>query len=635
MTISDPQPGAAAGPAAAPQETTPGAMLLALGIVFGDLGTSPLYTLAAVREAVDGAFIPSAALGILSLIFWSLIIIVSIKYCVFVLRADNNGEGGILALMSLVTPRHFTRLPALVAMGLFGAALIYGDGIITPAISVLSAIEGVDVASHALRPYVLPLSAAVLMGLFAVQSRGTARLGAVLGPVMLVWFVAIGALGLAGLWRYPEVLAAADPRYAIGFLALAGWKGYAALGGVFLAVTGAEALYADIGNVGRNPIRTSWYLIVLPALLLNYAGQVAVLASGQEPPKGSPFFLLCPSWAVYPMVVLATLATIIASQAIITGAFSLTRQAMQLGWLPGLNIRQTSDTEYGQIYVPFVNWTMMVLTLTLILGFGSSARLAGAYGTAVSTTMLLTTALLYNLMRYSWRWPAWGSALAIGAFVFFDLAFFGANLLKIADGGWVPLVVAAIIFIIMTTWHGGVAAIQRTQMATALTPPQFRRRLARKSIARVPGTAVFLTRMTERVPEQIVQHLEQFGALPETLIALTVSFAGRPRVAPDKRLEMTELFDGFWKMTVHYGFIEVPNLPAALRGAKARGCPVDFAKAVYIGAPDRVIRDRKGRHLWRWQLPIFAFLFRNSVHLVERFNLPPQNFVEIGRQIEI
>ncbi|MGH7091918.1 MAG: KUP/HAK/KT family potassium transporter, partial [Stellaceae bacterium] len=454
-------------------------------------------------------------------------------------------------------------------------------------------------------------------------------------PVMLVWFVAIGALGLAGVWRHPEVLAAVDPRYAIGFLVLAGWKGYAALGGVFLAVTGAEALYADIGHVGRNPIRISWYAIVLPALLLNYAGQVALLASGAHPPKGSPFFLLCPGWAVYPMVVLATLATIIASQAIITGAFSLTRQAMQLGWFPGLNIRQTSDTEYGQIYVPFVNWTMMVLTLALIFGFGSSARLAGAYGTAVSTTMLLTTALLYNLMRHRWHWPAWVSALAIGAFLLVDLAFFGANLLKIADGGWVPLVVAAIIFIVMTTWHGGVAAIHRAQMATALTPAQFRRRLARKSIARVPGTAVFLTRMTERVPPQIVRHLEQFSALPETLIALTVSFAGRPRVPSDQRLEMTELFDGFWEMTVHYGFIEVPNLPAALRGAKARGCPVDFAKAVYIGAPDRVIRDRKSRHLWRWQLPVFAFLFRNSVHFVDRFNLPPANFVEIGRQIEI
>ena len=427
---------------------------------------------------------------------------------------------------------------------------------------------------------------------------------------------------------------AVDPRHAILFLAQHEWRGLAVLGGVFLALTGAEALYADIGHVGRNPIRASWYLVVLPALLLNYAGQTALLVA-QPGIEGSPFFLLCPGWALFPMVVLATVATVIASQAIITGSFSLTRQAMQLGWFPGLNIRQTSDVEYGQIYVPFINWAMMILTVALTVAFGSSARLAGAYGTAVSTTMLLTTALLYNLMRTRWAWNLWAAALTTGIFVAVDLAFFAANLLKIADGGWVPLTLGAIIFTIMTTWHRGIAAMQRKQREEAVTPAVFRRRLNRKTAGRVPGTAIFLTRMTEVVPSQMMLHVEQFGALPETLIALTIDFENCPRVGPENRLEMAEIFPGFWEMTAHYGFVEMPNLPLALKGAKARGCPVDFNKAVYITTPDRVIPDRKSRHLWRWQLPVFSFLFRNSVHAVDQFNLPPHNSVEISREIEI
>ena len=613
---------------------TPGAAILALGIVFGDLGTSPLYALPAVMETLGGPVTPQAGLGILSLIVWSLIVIVSIKYCVFVMRADNNGEGGILALMSLVVGRGFERAPVLVAMGLFGAALIYGDGIITPAISVLSAIEGVTVASSALQPYVMPIAVAILFALFAVQHRGSALLGRVLGPIMLAWFVVIAALGVGGMVRHPSVVAAIDPRHAIEFLAHDGWRGFALLGGIFLALTGAEALYADIGHFGRNPIRASWYAIVLPALLLNYAGQTALLMDGAGA-DGSPFFRLCPDWALYPMVMLATVATVIASQAIITGSFSLTRQAMQLGWFPGLNIRQTSDTEYGQIYVPFINWTMMVLTIALTVGFGSSARLAGAYGTAVSTTMLLTTALLYRLMRERWKWPIAASAAVSGIFLAIDLAFFGANLLKIAEGGWIPLVLGAVIFTIMTTWHAGARAVQQRQATISITPAMFRRRLGAKGVARAPGTAVFLTRMTGKVPPQMVRHLEQFHALPETLIGLTVNFANRPRVRPQDRLEVQELLPGYWGITINYGFVEMPNLPLALKGAKARGCPADFAKAVYIAAPDRVIRDRSSRHLWRWQLPLFSFLFRNAVHAVDRFNLPPENFVEIGREIEI
>jgi KUP system potassium uptake protein len=610
------------------------AALAALGIVYGDLGTSPLYTLPAIIDGIDGKVSPGTGLGILSLIFWALVIIVSIKYCLFVMRADNHGEGGILALMSLVAGRGYGRAPVLVVMGLFGAALIYGDGVITPAISVLSALEGVNVASDVLKPYVMPLAVGVLVILFGVQNRGTARIGAIFGPVMLLWFVVIAVLGIGGILRHPAVLAAVDPTHAVLFLVQRGWKGFAILGGVFLALTGAEALYADMGHVGRGSIRATWYCMVLPALLLNYAGQIALLIAEPEQ-AGSPFFRLAPGWAVYPLVLLATVATIIASQAIITGAYSMTRQAMQLGWFPGFKISQTSDTEYGQIYVPAINWMMMVMTVLLTVMFGSSDRLAGAYGTAVSTTMMLTTALLYNLMREGWKWPTPLALAASGIFLFVDLVFFSANLLKIADGGWVPLSFGAIIFIIMITWHDGVAAMQRKQARDAMTPAQFRDWLDRSKLAQAPGTFVFLARATGRVPPPMVRYIERFRMLPETLITLTVRFETVPRLPADKRLELRKIFDGFWELTAHYGFVEVPDLPAALVGAKADGCPIDFAQAVFIGAPDRVICDPQDRMLWRWRVSLFAFLFRNAVHAVDLFKLPPANYVEIVRQIEI
>ncbi|HWB50005.1 MAG TPA: KUP/HAK/KT family potassium transporter [Stellaceae bacterium] len=619
-------------PAPISRPVTAAAALASLGIVYGDLGTSPLYTVSAIIDSAGGRVSPDIALGILSLIFWALIVTVSVKYCLFVMRADNHGEGGILALMSLVAGRG--RAPALVLMGLFGAALIYGDGIITPAISVLSALEGVNVATSSLKPYVMPLAVGILLALFAVQHRGTARLGAVLGPVMLTWFVVVALLGAAGIVRHPTVLAAVDPRHGIKFLAEGGWKGFAILGSVFLAVTGGEALYADMGHVGRNPIRLTWYGVVLPALLLNYAGQTALLIA--EPGRdGNPFFRLAPDWAIYPLVVLATAATIIASQAIITGSFSLTRQAMQLGWFPNFNIRQTSDTEYGQIYVPTINWLMMVATVLLTVLFGSSDRLAGAYGTAVSTTMMLTTALLYNLMREQWKWPRLLALAVSGGFLFVDAVFFAANLLKIADGGWVPLTFGALVFIVMTTWHAGMAAAQHKALTVAMTPRRFRSWLRRRKLPRVPGTAIFLTRMRDVVPPQIIFQAQQFGALAETVVALTLAFQDTPRVAPDQRLELREIFPGFWQMTVRYGFIEVPNLPAALRNAKLHGCPIDLSKAVYFSTRDRVIRDRNQRHLWRWQVPLFSLLYRNSVRAVDMFNLPPDNFVELSRQVEL
>ena len=398
--------------------------LAALGIVFGDLGTSPLYTLQTVVQAIGGRFTPSSALGVLSLIFWTLVITISIKYCLLVMRADNRGEGGILALMSLVGANGFVGgFKALTAMGLLGAALIYGDGVITPAISVLSALEGVNVATDTLKPFVMPAAVLILIVLFATQRFGSERIGRLFGPVMLLWFVVIAILGAVAIAHHPEVIAAADPRHAIEFLVHSGGRGFFVLGGVFLCITGGEALYADMGHFGKGPIRWSWYAIVLPALLLSYAGQTAfIMENGTV--TGNPFFRIAPAWSVYPLVALATIATIIASQAIITGSFSMTRQAMQLGWLPGVSIRQTSDRIYGQIYVPVVNWLLMTATVATTIAFGSSDRLAGAYGTAVSTTMLLTTLLLYKAMRDVWHWPFAAATVVLGIFLTVDAELF-------------------------------------------------------------------------------------------------------------------------------------------------------------------------------------------------------------------
>ncbi len=616
------------------RKTTPLAALAALGIVYGDLGTSPLYTLQAVVSATGGHFSSEAALGSLSLIFWALIVTISVKYCLFVMRADNHGEGGILALMSMTGANWSEGRRLLIVMGLFGAALIYGDGIITPAISVLSALEGLNVATDVFKPHIVSMALVILLGLFAVQSRGTAQIAKAFGPVMLLWFAVIAALGVAGISRYPEVIAAVDPRYGIALLTGHGWSGIAILGGVFLAMTGGEAMYADMGHIGRNPIRTSWYGIVLPALLLNYAGQVA-LYLGDPAMDGNPFFRLAPSWSIYPLVGLATIATIIASQAIITGSFSLTRQAMQLGWFPGVRIRQTSSEEYGQIYVPFVNWTMMVLTIALTVSFGSSDRLAGAYGTAVSTTMLLTTALLYNVMRERWHWPVGLALITSGLFLVVDFTFFAANLFKIKEGGWIPLAFGTLVFIVMISWHFGFEAMRHRHTVLTETPDEFFRRLKRDHIPRVPGTAVFLTRLATTTPFLIVEHVAQMRAIYETTIALTVNFDYVPRVAACDRIELVKLAEGFWHITVHFGFVQVPDIPVALRQAKDYGCPIDLEDAIYFGARDTVVCSKRRSWSVRAGLRLFTLMFRNSVRAVDLFKIPPEKFVEIGRQIEI
>jgi KUP system potassium uptake protein len=607
----------------------------ALGVVFGDLGTSPLYTLQTVVQAMGGRFTPETALGVLSLVFWTLIVTISIKYCLFVMRADNRGEGGILALMSLIGANGFTPgVRLLTGMGLLGAALIYGDGVITPAISVLSALEGVNVVTASLKPYVMPVAVVILLVLFSAQRFGTEKIGRAFGPVMLLWFIVIALLGVASILKRPEVIAAVDPRYAIRFMAASGRAGFLVLGGVFLCITGGEALYADMGHFGKGPIRRSWYGVVLPALLLSYAGQTAFLID-KGTVTGNPFFQIAPAWSVYPLVVLATIATIIASQAIITGSFSMTRQAMQLGWLPGVAIRQTSDRMYGQIYIPVVNWLLMAATIATTIAFGASDRLAGAYGTAVSTTMLLTTFLLYRAMRDLWKWPMAVAVPVAGVFIVVDTSFFTANLLKIAEGGWLPLTFAVILFVIMITWRRGVEAIRKTLVQAPQSADRFLSDLRGGAIPRVEGTTVFLTRSTQKVSRLIMDHAHFVGVLPRIAIALSVVFESTPRIVGPTCAVVDNVGEGLWHLVARFGFLEIPDLRQAL--ANTRGLPanIDFDKAMFVGTRDLVVSRREDASFAGWRLALFAFLYRNSVKVVDRFNLEPSNVIEIARQIEI
>jgi KUP system potassium uptake protein len=607
----------------------------ALGVVFGDLGTSPLYTLQTVVQATGGQFTPQSALGVLSLVFWTLIVTISIKYCLFVLRADNRGEGGILALMSLIGANGFTPgLRILTGMGLLGAALIYGDGVITPAISVLSALEGVNVVTDTFKPYVMPMAVVVLLGLFSAQRFGTEKIGRAFGPVMLLWFVVIAVLGVASILKHPQVVAAVDPRYAIRFMAASGRSGFLVLGGVFLCITGGEALYADMGHFGKGPIRRCWYGIVLPSLLLSYAGQTAFLLD-KGTVAGNPFFQIAPMWSIYPLVVLATIATIIASQAIITGSFSMTRQAMQLGWLPGVAIRQTSDRIYGQIYIPAVNWLLMVATIATTIAFGRSDRLAGAYGTAVSTTMLLTTFLLYRAMRDLWKWPRAVAMAVAGIFIVVDSSFFLANLLKIAEGGWLPLTFAAILFVVMTTWRSGVEAIRTTLVQAPNAAERFLSDLKSGRIPRIEGTTVFLTRSAQKISRVIMDHAHFVGVLPRNAIALSVVFENTPRVAGPTCTVVDTVGEGLWHVVARFGFLEIPDLRRALAGTLGFGAALDFDNAMFLGTRDLVVSKRENANLRGWRLALFAFLYRNSVKIVDRFNLEPANVIEIARQIEI
>jgi KUP system potassium uptake protein len=553
--------------------------LAALGIVFGDIGTSPLYTLKTVLDLTGGTPNPATILGVLSLVIWTLFIITTVKYVAVAMSIDNDGEGGILALMSLIGLKKHIR-PTIVAVGLFGAALIYGDGAITPAISVLSALEGLNMATPAFQPYVLPLAVAVLVFLFAAQPLGTERIGKAFGPIMALWFLALGAMGISGILHHPTVFAALDPVYGLKYLAFGGMKGFLVLGGVFLCVTGAEALYADMGHFGAKPIRAAWIGIVFPSLILNYAGQAAIVLEG-TPTDGNIFYHLCPPSLLIPLVVLATVATVIASQSIITGAFSMTRQAIQLGWLPRLAVKQTSKAGYGQIYVGTVNWVLMIVTVALTLGFKKSDNLASAYGIAVSLTMLMTTMLLFIAMREIWKWSIMAAGAAAALLFVVDAAFFGANLAKVADGGYVPLLLATVIFGIMWIWHHGSEAVARRLQKSTIRVADFNEEVLALKTPRVPGTAVFLTRANRDVPPVMLWHLEHNRALHTEIIVLTVSTASVPRIDPLKHLTIKELAPNFWRAAAVFGFMEHPDIPALLDTALGHGCTVDFSDVPY------------------------------------------------------
>jgi KUP system potassium uptake protein len=607
--------------------------LSALGVVFGDIGTSPLYTLKTVLNLSGGNPDSTATLGALSLVIWTLIIVTSIKYVSFAMRIDNDGEGGILALMSLLGVKRQHR-PAIVALGLFGAALIYGDGAITPAISVLSALEGLDIVTSTFRPYILPAAVVILVALFAIQPLGTTKIGKAFGPIMALWFLVMAMLGLWGIVQHPAVLFAIDPRAGLAYLRTGGMTGFLVLGGVFLCVTGAEALYADMGHFGARPIRLAWSALVFPSLVLNYAGQAALVLEG-APTANNIFYRLCPPGMLVPLVLLATIATIIASQSIITGAFSMTRQAIQLGWMPRVHIVQTSEQGYGQIYVGAVNWLLMLVTLSLTIGFGKSDNLAAAYGIAVSATMLMTTALLFIAMREIWRWTLPAAAAVAGAFFIVDAAFLAANLAKIADGGYVPLLLAAAVYGVMWVWHVGVQAVSARLQESVVPIATFTALIAEGKIPRVPGTAVFLTRTEHDVPPLMVWHLKHNRALHERLFVLTVLIEAVPWIDDDARLDVEELAPDFWRAAARYGFMERPDIPALLKTAHAGGCGVDLSDVTYYIGHETIVPSDGDKGLPRWLEVLFAAMQRNSGHVSDYFKLPRDAVVEIGREVAI
>jgi len=607
--------------------------LSALGVVFGDIGTSPLYTLKTVLGLTGGTPDTAATLGVLSLVVWTLIIITTIKYVSVAMRVDNDGEGGILALMSLLGVKRQHR-PTIIAVGLFGAALIYGDGAITPAISVLSALEGLEIVLPAFASYVVPVSVLILVALFAIQPQGTSRIGRAFGPIMALWFAVIALLGIWGISRYPSVLVAIDPRHGLGYLVSGGATGFLVLGAVFLCVTGAEALYADMGHFGAGPIRLAWSAIVFPSLVLNYAGQAALVLDG-APISDNIFYRLCPSFLLLPLIVLATIATIIASQSIITGAFSMTRQAIQLGWLPRVHITQTSAEGYGQIYVGAVNWLLMLVTLGLTVGFGKSDNLASAYGIAVSATMLMTSALLFMAMREIWEWGIITAGAVAGAFFLVDAAFFAANITKVAEGGYVPLVLAALVYGVMLIWHLGATAVAARLQEAVMPVEAFMARIREGRIPRVPGTAVFLTRTQRDVPPVMVWHVKHNRALHERLIVLTVTTQSVPWVREPERVTFEEIAPRFWRAAARYGFMERPDIPALLQQAQGLGCAIDLADITYYVGHETVVPDEDDKALPRVAEALFAFMQRNSAHLTEYFRLPMDAVVEIGRQVSV
>ncbi|HEX7281126.1 MAG TPA: potassium transporter Kup [Vicinamibacterales bacterium] len=609
---------------------------LALGVVYGDIGTSPLY---AIRECFNGphavAVTHDHVLGVLSLIFWALVIVVSVKYLVFVLRADNHGEGGILALTAFATPIKPTGRSErawLIYLGIFGAALLYGDGIITPSISVLGAVEGLSVATPALQPYVVPITIGILIALFWFQHRGTAGVGKVFAPVMLVWFAVLATLGVLQIMKYPSVLEAVNPIWAVRFFADTGWAGYFVMGSVFLVVTGGEALYADMGHFGVKPIRLDWFTVVLPSLLLNYFGQGALLLENPAT-STNPFYLLAPDWAIYPMIVLAVAAAAIAAQAVISGAFSLTMQAVQLGFSPRIKIDHTSTHSYGQIYIGGINWMLMIGCILTVLSFRSSSNLAAAYGVAVTTTMLITSVLFFVVARERWGWNMIVASSLTAVFLVIDGAFFGANIIKVGQGGWLPLMIAGVIFTIMITWKRGRRILAERIQAEARPLEDFLKEV--QGVTRVPGTAIFMSGTASKTPPALRHNLEHNKVLHQQVIFITVKTEQVPHVPEEQRLAVEHFGDGMYRVKVHYGFMEDPNIPAILSAAEGTLLPrIDPQDTTYfLGRETIISTQRHGMVEWREKL--FALMARNATTATAFFGIPPDRVVELGEQIEI
>ncbi len=608
----------------------------AIGVVYGDIGTSVLYAVKEVFGSGHVPFTPDNVYGILSIFFWTLTVIVSLKYVVLVLRADNNGEGGLVAMLALASQSVKDKPQlrrVLLVVGIFGTCLFYGDGVITPAISVLSAVEGLEVVSPAFKRYVIPLTLIILFGLFAVQKRGTAGIGKFFGPITLVWFACIALLGLVHIQSNPAILWAISPHYALGFM----WQNpgitFIILGAVVLCVTGGEALYADMGHFGKKPIRVAWFAVVMPALTLNYFGQGALLLKDPAAVK-NPFFLMAPDWALVPLVVLATMATVIASQALISGAFSVTKQVIQLGYLPRLQVQHTSVKETGQIYLPFVNWGLFVAIVLAVVLFKSSSNLAAAYGIAVCTDMLITTILTFYVIRYRWNYPLALCIAATGFFFVVDFAFWASNMFKLLDGGWFPLLLGGAIFILMMTWHDGRRLLNASLRSDAIDLPSFLEAVFVSPPVRVEGTAVFLTAEPGTVPNAMLHNLKHNKVLHQNNLFVTVRNHEVPWIGMDKRIEIEPLGHDCWRVVVHYGFKNDPDLPKALQQLKGRGCELDDMTTSYFLSRDTVI-PTIGGGMAQWREKLFAQMHRNASGAADFLKLPNNSVVELGSKIEI
>jgi KUP system potassium uptake protein len=626
---------------AAAQDTTKTSTLAltvgAVGVVFGDIGTSPIYTM---REAFSERYGLAASLdnvlGVLSLIFWALMLVVTLKYIIFMMRADNRGEGGMMALLSLVlraTKRGSRKRFLLMSLGLFGAALFYGDGMITPAISVLSAVEGLEVATPALQPFVIPVTIVVVILLFMLQRKGTATVGALFGPVTLVWFAVLALLGLINIAQYPSVLSAINPLHAVAFFVDNKFAGFLALGAVVLAITGTEGIYTDMGHFGKKPIRIAWSLVVLPALTLNYFGQGALILRDPQT-LSHPFYYMAPEWALYPLVGLATAATVIASQAVISGTYSLTRQAIQLGYCPRLDIFHTSESEIGQIYMPWINWTLLLAVIALVIGFGSSSNLASAYGVAVTGMMTIDTILAFFVITTLWKWTKWLAVPLLVIFLFIDVSFFSANTHKLLHGGWFPILVGIVLFTLFATWRRGRGLLMKRLAPGAIGIQPFIESVTQHPPTRVPGTAVFLTAATEGVPHALLHNLNHNKVLHERIVLLTVQNDDIPHVADSERLEIEQLAPDFYRVVVHYGFKDEPDVPSALELARQHGLEFSMMETSFFLSRQTLV-PKLGREMSLWREKVFAIMARNASSATGYFKIPANRVVELGTRIEL